>query len=194
MEINDAIINCKNALNGLFDSTNDVFLRLNQMLNENMAVVLIQVRDIPGTGQVVEYWILRDYTLTETTTTINTSPSFTIECTIEGQGIHGLALINGAMNPGLVHTFIMSAADDAADDAVESDFWTNKLVGQSIFFETGSLKVIPVFNITGELKAKSAIGLNTIKFDDDTIIMDEIHKDLLDKLIHWTNSYSVISQ
>jgi len=194
MEINDVISTCKGRLIALFDSTNDVFLRLGTMISENKAIVLIQRRNIPGTGQAVEYWILRDYTLTETTTTVNTTPTFTIECTIAGQGVHGLALVSSTMNPEYAHGFIMQAATDAANHATSSEDWNVKLIRKSIFFETGSLKVNPVFNITGELQAKSAIGLNTIKFDDDTVIMDEIDKNVLDQLIHWTDSYSVITQ
>ena len=193
MAINPMINSCKNSLNNLFNSINTVFLHLQTMPSQGVGVVLIKYKDIPGTGRAVEYWILRDYTITEPTTTVNTSTNFTIEFTIIGQGVHGLALVSSTMSPEFARGFIANAASDAAAHTPSSENWTSKLIGQSIFFETGSLRVAPIFNVNGELEAKSAIGLNTVKFDDDTVIMDEIDKNVLDQLIHWTNGYAVIS-
>lgn len=193
MEINDEIQNCKSSLNDMFDAISNVFLHLSRMLNKNKALVLIQQSYIPDAGASVEYWILRDYTIKNVTPATGTAPNFTVECTITGQGIHGIALRDSETGPREVLIFIRLAAEDAAEGNTDSESWTSRLISKSIFIETGSLRTDDHSKENGALKTNFAIGLNAAKFDDKTVYMDEIDKSLLDRFMQYTDGYSVIS-
>lgn len=187
MEITE-LTTATHTLRDLFNSINALVLRLQTMITENKAAVIIRNGNPVHNNQTIEYWILRDYEITDVVQTSQTPSTLSIEFTLKGQGFHGICLSSNNVTATTVQNWILAAAGD------DNTSWANGLINNSIFVETGS-KIQTWLGTEGPglLVAADVLGLKTVKFEDEAIIMDEIDKTAINNFILWTNTAQIFN-